>query len=82
MTEQDALPEVLTVPEVAQYLRISETKAWRLCRGRGLPAFRIGRSWRVRRADLEQLIKRAVSDSVQPEDHQNALLPSMLDPAD
>lgn len=39
-------PAVLTVAEVAAYLRISETTVWRWCHSGKLPAFRIGRSWR------------------------------------
>lgn len=62
MSETSALPEVLTVGEVATYLRVSETTVWRWCSNGRLPAFRIGRSWRVRRSDLELNIDRAVTD--------------------
>jgi excisionase family DNA binding protein len=61
---QDQTPaEVLTVTEIAGYLRVSETTVWRWCSTGKLPAFRIGRSWRVRRTDLERHIKQAVSET-------------------
>lgn len=56
--EPTPLPEVLTVAEVARYLRVCETTVWRWCSRGKLPAFRIGRSWRVRRGDLELMIAR------------------------
>ncbi|NTW02896.1 MAG: helix-turn-helix domain-containing protein [Oscillochloris sp.] len=48
---------ILTIPEVARYLRVSETTVWRWCSSGKLPAFRIGRSWRVRSNDLNLLIQ-------------------------
>lgn len=55
MLNEYTQPPFLTVAEVAHYLRVSETTAWRWCTSGKLPAFRIGRSWRVRRGDLETL---------------------------
>ena len=57
MAEAHALPKVLTVAEVAAYLRVSETTVWRWCSSGRLAAFRIGRSWRVRRADFDAVIR-------------------------
>ncbi len=41
--------ELLTVQEVAAYLRVSRVTVWRWCQQGILPAFRIGRNWRIRR---------------------------------
>ena len=41
--------QVLTVHDVATYLRLSEAKVYRLAREGGVPAFRLGRSWRFRK---------------------------------
>jgi excisionase family DNA binding protein len=38
-------------------LRISRVTAWRWCQEGIIPAFRIGRSWRIRRDDLLELEK-------------------------
>ncbi len=49
---------VLTVWEVARYLRLSRTTVWRWCREGKLRAVRIGHQWRVRRAEVERMIDR------------------------
>lgn len=57
MPDEPTHPPILTVAEVAHYLRVSETTVWRWCSCGKLPAFRIGRSWRVFRSDLSLLIQ-------------------------
>ena len=44
--------EVLTVKEVATYLRVSRVTVWRWCQRGTIPAFRVGHNWRIRREDL------------------------------
>jgi excisionase family DNA binding protein len=55
MTRPDSQPfdEILTVDEVADYLRVSRATVCRWCGAGKLPAFKIGKSWRVRRSVLE-----------------------------
>lgn len=48
---------LLTVAEVADYLRVSEMTVYRLITRGALVARRIGRSWRVRPADLEAFLE-------------------------
>ncbi len=50
--------EMLTVREVADYLRVSRVTVWRWCQEGILPASRIGRNWRIRRDDLLQLLEK------------------------
>jgi excisionase family DNA binding protein len=59
--------ELLTVREVAAYLRVSRVTAWRWCQQGVIPAFRIGRSWRIRRDDLLELEKNCDYHSCQPD---------------
>jgi excisionase family DNA binding protein len=47
---------LMTVSEVATALRVSTMTVYRLINGGGLPAARIGRSFRVRTEDLEQYL--------------------------
>ncbi|MFQ5613529.1 MAG: helix-turn-helix domain-containing protein [Anaerolineae bacterium] len=55
-SEDDSLHgQLLTVSEVAAYLRVSRVTVWRWCQRGVIPAFQIGRTWRIRRADLLQL---------------------------
>lgn len=50
------MPDLLTVAEVASLLRVSTRTVQRLCAAGDLPAIRVRRSWRIRRADLEELV--------------------------
>lgn len=50
---------ILTLAEVADYLKISPSTAWRWCKQRRIPGFQIGRSWRVRQTDLDALINQS-----------------------
>ena len=52
----DNLADLLTRAEVAQYLRVSDRTVSRLIRTGQLPASRIGRTVRIRYADLLGLI--------------------------
>lgn len=47
--------EVLTVEEVAFYLRVSRVTVWRWCRQGIIPAFQVGRGWRIHRDHLLEL---------------------------
>lgn len=49
--------EVLTVQEVADYLKVSQATVWRWCQEGKLPAFRIGQQWRIRTEDLHTMIE-------------------------
>jgi excisionase family DNA binding protein len=67
--ELKELPEVLTVEEAAELLRIGRgaayelARVWRQTDGReGLPVVRLGRSLRVPRAALERLLSLEVDD--------------------
>jgi excisionase family DNA binding protein len=47
--------ELLTVKEVAAYLRVSRVTVWRWCQHGIIPAFQIGRGWRIHRDKLLEL---------------------------
>ncbi|MBH3400069.1 helix-turn-helix domain-containing protein [Pseudomonas fluorescens] len=49
--------EVMTIKEVAEYLKVNERTIYRLAASSGLPAFRVGNSWRFKRSELEAWIK-------------------------
>jgi excisionase family DNA binding protein len=63
-TPFDALPEYLTVPELASYLRISRNNAYALVSRGAIPSVRFGRLVRVpktalRATDLEGALQSA-----------------------
>ena len=49
--------DVLTVSEVAEYLRVNPQTVYRKAKAGELPAVRIGRAIRFRREELEEWIK-------------------------
>ena len=48
--------EILTIKQVAVYLQVTERTIYRLAAAGGIPAFKVGGSWRFRRGDLDQWI--------------------------
>ncbi len=50
--------EILTIKQVAEYLQLSEMTTYKLVQEGKIPAFKIGRSWRVQKNDLQQLIEK------------------------
>ena len=49
--------EILTLKEVARYLKLAEKTAYRLAAEGKLPGFKVGGSWRFKKADLETWIR-------------------------
>lgn len=49
--------EILTLKEVADYLKLAEKTAYRLAAEGKLPGFKVGGSWRFKRTDLEKWIE-------------------------
>lgn len=57
----DSKPEeLLTLAEVATYLKLSHRTAWRWCKNGDLPAIKVGHQWRVVQRDLEDFIRRGI----------------------
>lgn len=46
--------EILTIPEMAAYLRVHPSTIYRLIWRRQLPVFRVGTDWRIHRDALDQ----------------------------
>lgn len=49
--------EILTIQELAEYLKLNEKTAYRLAGEGKLPGFKVGGSWRFKREDIEQWIE-------------------------
>jgi len=61
------MDEILTVPEVAKYLKVSRTTVWRWCNDGKLLAFKVGKAWRIHRSEIEKIVGRkldALDDEV------------------
>ncbi|OLS37181.1 DNA-binding protein [Alkalihalophilus pseudofirmus] len=48
----------MTVTQVAEYLQLSEMSTYKLVQDGKIPAFKIGRHWRVKKEDLNEFIER------------------------
>jgi excisionase family DNA binding protein len=51
---EPALPIVLTVAEVSEYLRVHPTTVYRLLNKKRLPAFRVGSEWRFSQEAIDR----------------------------
>lgn len=49
--------EILTLKEVAEYLKLAEKTAYRLTAEGRLPGFKVGGSWRFKRDDVHSWIE-------------------------
>ena len=52
----DQPDEILTIDEVAAYLKAGKRTVYRLAAEGKLPAFKLGGTWRFRRSDLDEWI--------------------------
>lgn len=52
----DQPDEILTIDEVAAFLKAGKRTVYRLAASGKLPAFKLGGTWRFRRSDLDQWI--------------------------
>lgn len=50
--------EILTIREVARYLKVTDRTIYRLAAAKKIPAFKVGGTWRFSRADIDVWIKR------------------------
>jgi len=52
----DTLSRLMTVPEVAKYLRVSNARVYELLREKILPGVKLGRQVRINPTDLQQFV--------------------------
>jgi len=51
--------EILTLKEVAEYLKLAEKTAYRLAAEGKIPGFKVGGSWRFKKKDIETWIEKS-----------------------
>ena len=54
--------EIMTLPEVADYLKVAERTLYRLAASKKIPAFKVGGAWRFTKSDIEAWIRSQVAD--------------------
>ena len=71
MTQNTSSGAVLTLPEVAAYLKVTERTIYRLAGAKKIPAFKVGGVWRFSRGDIDRWIKQqSAADAGGGGDHQ------------
>ncbi|KPA52954.1 methylation-associated defense system helix-turn-helix domain-containing protein MAD1 [Vibrio parahaemolyticus] len=55
--------QILTLKEVAAYLKLAEKTAYRLASEGKLPGFKVGGSWRFKREDLDAWINTQIQQT-------------------
>ena len=48
---------IMTIGEVADYLKVTERTIYRLAGAKQIPAFKVGGSWRFSKADIDRWIR-------------------------
>ncbi len=66
-SEKQMVTEVMTVSEVAVYLRVNPQTVYRKAKAGEMPALRIGRAIRFRKTELDEWMKMAVRPVVEDE---------------
>lgn len=54
--------QIMTVKDVASYLKLNERTVYRMATSAKIPAFKVGTSWRFKREDIEKWIEKQKND--------------------
>ncbi|HID9837555.1 TPA: methylation-associated defense system helix-turn-helix domain-containing protein MAD1 [Pseudomonas aeruginosa] len=57
--------EILTLDEVAVYLKAGKKTVYRLAQQGAIPGFKLGGSWRFRRSELDRWIAAQIAEKTQ-----------------
>ncbi len=49
--------DIMTIKEVAEYLKVKEKTAYKLVADGKIPGFKVGGSWRFRKGEIDSWIK-------------------------
>ena len=60
--------EILTIRQVAGFLKVTERTIYRLAAAKKIPAFKVGGTWRFSRADIDNWIKQQSMEAVPGDD--------------
>jgi excisionase family DNA binding protein len=64
--------DILTIRDVAEFLKVTEKTVYSLAQKRKIPGFKVGGQWRFRREDLDAWIARQTADDTgNEEDGEN-----------
>ena len=55
---------IMTVHDVAEYLRLSEAKVYKMANDGHIPALRMGKTWRFKKELIDEWIRRETEQSL------------------
>lgn len=55
--------EILTIKQVADFLKVNERTIYRLAAAKQIPAFKVGGTWRFSRVDIDSWIRQQAMPS-------------------
>jgi excisionase family DNA binding protein len=58
------MPELLTLEEVAKYLRVTKTTVYRLLRQDKIPANKVGRQWRFDKTSIDEWLHQSTAKTI------------------
>ncbi|ABC30218.1 predicted transcriptional regulator [Hahella chejuensis KCTC 2396] len=58
--------DILTIKEVAEYLKVNERTIYRLANKGDIPAFKVANAWRFRKSDVDGWIGEQTQSPKQP----------------
>ena len=61
---KDETGEILTLDDVAAYLKVGKRTVYRLAAAKKIPAFKVGGTWRFSRTDIDMWIKQQSMDGL------------------
>lgn len=76
----DSQHEILTLEEVADYLRVSERTVYDWAQKAEIPCGKIGTSWRFRRSDIERWVEERLGSKPQSKEPEPIRLTEVLTP--
>lgn len=65
-SDVDMTEQIMTVKDVAKYLKVNERTIYRMATDGRIPAFRVGTSWRFKLCDIDEWIESERNSAVLP----------------
>jgi len=72
MSRSTSEGEILTIKQVADYLKVTERTIYRLAAAKKIPAFKVGGTWRFSRADIDRWIKQQSMEGLETGRHEGS----------
>jgi excisionase family DNA binding protein len=74
MSKSTSEGEILTIKQVADYLKVTERTIYRLAAAKKIPAFKVGGTWRFSRADIDRWIKQQSMEGLDRRDEDDTAM--------